>query len=241
MTTKPRCPTAMDLIRPLKIVESQFLQVLLPGFSLRRWGKGLELSVEFDDETDTIYSRAGKAKAKERNLDFDDNTLEFKQKLEALRAGKIEGFEWKKSDFRFRYASGGTLPILRFEDEDYYCLFYRDIFPIGWNIANGGCDTLEELLNPVEAIKRELCEELVIVDDCRGIQYTLAGDTETGPPKPYHVSAQRAFWLEIFPQLARHSFERVVAAMKWLDGPDRLRVNIKDYDSSHISGHSCPN
>lgn len=59
-------------------------------------------------------------------------------------------------NFPFRYASGGTLPILRMEGQGYYCFFYRDIFPIGWNIANGGCCTREELLNPQMTIEREL-------------------------------------------------------------------------------------
>jgi hypothetical protein len=40
--------------------------------------------------------------------------------------------------FPFRYASGGVLPILRIGRKEFFCFFYRDIDPVGWNIANGG-------------------------------------------------------------------------------------------------------
>jgi len=48
---------------------------------------------------------------------------------------------------------------VRIKEEEYYCLFYRDIFPVGWNIANGGSDNNEELLNPLLTIERSFVKK----------------------------------------------------------------------------------
>ena len=46
--------------------------------------------------------------------------------------------------FPFRFGNGGTLPVVRLADRDYYSLFYREVAPIGWNIANGGAESAAE-------------------------------------------------------------------------------------------------
>ena len=51
---------ASEFIRPLKVAENHFLQVLLSKFLLNRSGGGASLEVEFDEETPAIWSRLGK-------------------------------------------------------------------------------------------------------------------------------------------------------------------------------------
>jgi len=64
----------------------------------------------------------------------------------------------------YRWASGGTLPIVRWHGAWWCALFWRDIQPIGWNIANGASETKEEYKNLDRLIARETREELIILD-----------------------------------------------------------------------------
>jgi len=63
--------------------------------------------------------------------------------------------------------------VIRCNDRDYYCLFYREIAPVGWNIANGGAESVAELLDPLATIERELREELIIVEPAAGHRYVI--------------------------------------------------------------------
>ncbi len=225
-----------DLIRPLKLVETQFLQVLLTRFSLSRCRSGFQLSVEFNDDTKTISTGSGKSRVKEEILNFESESSKYQKQFEALLIeNQGEDIPWNNENFRFRYASGGTLPILRMDGVDYYCLFYRDIFPIGWNIANGGCCTREELLRPVETIERELSEELVILDRWKKVQYIFKGDDVAPCFRPHRVARGTA-WEQVLGGRAFDSLKKVQAPMKWMNGPDCLKVRIGDCDFDETTG-----
>jgi len=64
----------------------------------------------------------------------------------------------------YRWASGGTLPIVRWRGSWWCALFWRDIPPVGWNIANGASETKDEYKNLDQLIARETREELVVLD-----------------------------------------------------------------------------
>jgi len=49
-----------EFVRPLGQVQNEFLQVLLPEFSLRHGEPGLVLEVEFDFESPAVWLRRGK-------------------------------------------------------------------------------------------------------------------------------------------------------------------------------------
>ena len=61
-----------------------------------------------------------------------------------------------------RWASGGFLPVARWRGRQWVCLFFRDIYPVGWNIANGASETKDEYKHLNRLIYRETLEELVI-------------------------------------------------------------------------------
>jgi len=224
-----------ELIRPLKYVENQFLQVLLTRFSLKRDGAGVELRLECGDDTPTISTRLGKSRIRKGISDFEKKSDDYQKLFDSIliRGTKKTPLKYHDKGFPFRYASGGTLPIVRLDGRDYYCLFYRDISPIGWNIANGGCCTREELLDPTQTIRRELREELVIVDRSKRTQYVIPGGERALLSRP-HLAAQGG-WTEIFKELAHYSFKEADLPVKWLEGPDRVEVRVED-EHSEVRG-----
>lgn len=70
--------------------------------------------------------------------------------------------------YPLRWSSGGAIPLVTRTDpwtgtdETWVALFFRNIDPIGWNIANGASDVLEEQYDLYKLINREFCEELLI-------------------------------------------------------------------------------
>ncbi len=148
-------------IYPLRQAESGLLQVLLPEFRLSRRADGFLLDVYFDEETPTIRRREGKARIRKEMPGYPSGVPRLQSAIESVLFGSRQCFHHADAEFVFRYASGGTLPIIEADGVAYYCLFYRDVFPVGWNIANGASDSLAELLNPTLAIERELREELM--------------------------------------------------------------------------------
>ena len=215
-------------VRPSHLAENHFLELLLTRFSMRRAGQGTELQVRFDDHTPAITQRQAKHAVLGSIKDFHARSAALQKQLDAFLIDQ-EGdrFTHPSSDddiaFPFRYASGGTLPILRLGEEEYYCLFYRDIFPVGWNIANGGSDSREELLNPVETIRRELREELIILDLHQGIRYVFKDDYGKRLDRPEFDVARR-IWQKRFKHLDFENFEEREIPVKFLEGPDSLKI-----------------
>ena len=215
-------------VRSLRARESEFLQVLLTELSLKRRGPGSELSIYFGGDTPTISTREAKHDVKSRISDFQSNTERLQRLLDNFlvkRKGKKLELS-KPADgpaFPFRYGSGGALPVVHLEGKEYYCLFHRDVDPIGWNIANGGTDTLAELLNPIETMHRELREELVIIEPKKKWRYVFSDDYG----KPFDLpefAVARQIWKEHFPQLDFRNFKEVELPLKWDNGPDVLRI-----------------
>lgn len=229
---------AARLVQPLHDVENEFLQVVLTQFRLTRQGEGVQLEVEFDETTPTIWRRAGKSHIREEIAratgGFAEAARAHQEKLDAVLYGnQTPGCAHNDGNFPFRFASGGTLPIVRMKDRhapsferDYYCLLYREIFPIGWNIANGGCDTRDELLDPTQTIERELREELLIFDLVHKERYVFSGDAEKPLDLPEFRTARR-FWQEKLPQYEFADFEERDIPVKWLNGPDSIVIRAR--------------
>jgi hypothetical protein len=215
--------------------ERDLIQLLLKDFSLSRSGKGASLGVSFGINTKKITNRDRKDVIKATIPRFRQAACRLQERLDGfLIENRGPGLEIEERDFKFRYASGGVLPILRRGGRDYYCLFYREVDPIGWNIANGSTNTLVELLNPLEAANRELCEELLIVNPENKIRYVFADDSGKLPACPEFAVA-RQIWNEFFPELDFPGFEEVEKRLKWDDGPDELRISTEFGGSRTIS------
>jgi len=217
-----------DLVLPLRCAENAFLEVLLSRFRLERHrdSEGLELSVAFSDATPATWNRAGRQALRARMPHFDQQAALYAAKLrELIFAQKGSVFSHNDPNFVFRWASAGTLPVLNIGRKEYYCLFFRDVFPIGWNIANGATDTAEELLNPLRALERELGEELVLFDPERKVRYVLRPDKDTILDRP-EFAVFRKHWRDQFPDLDITRFRIAKLPLRWEKAPDRVNVRM---------------
>ena len=231
-------PKGEKLVRPLHSAENRFLQILISRFSLARQKRGSVLHVQFDYKTPAIWSREAKYYIEENLPGFDKKSNEIQCKLDAfLLEQEGEKVEFSDPDFVFRYVSGGTLPIIDLGGTEYVCLFYRDIKPIGWNIANGGSDSLDELRNPELVIDRELREELIIVDPEKKEYYAFRGGSKF-LDRPEFVLA-RAFWDKRFRELKLPRFEELdeeEAQVETIGGPDSLSLQYGNEAPENITG-----
>jgi hypothetical protein len=121
-----------EFVRPLQMAENSFLQVLLTQFTLQRAGQGTNLSLRFDGGMPAIWTRQAKDYLKGHIPAFARKAAQYQQRLDAVLVDRTETtLAFQDADFPFRYCSGGALPVLRMGDREFYCLFYRDIYPIG--------------------------------------------------------------------------------------------------------------
>ncbi len=111
-------PPDDKFIRPLHLAENHFLELLLTQFTMQRTGKGTELQVSFNHLTPAITQRLAKPAVLGRIPDFASKSATLQRGLDAFLIDQ-EGDEFTHNDsgFPFRYASGGTLPILRLGEE----------------------------------------------------------------------------------------------------------------------------
>ncbi len=223
---------------PLHVAESRYLQLLLSEFSLgrERGKRGATLSVKFTDETDAIWSEAAKSYLRDSTRDFEEQSKKYQAELDAfLLDNEGDAYEFHDDEFLFRYVSGGTLPIIVIDSEDYYCLFYRTRSPIGWNIANGGSDSFEELRNPEIVIARELLEELILIDDEH--DFLLPVEPEIVRPE---LRLVRERWNQILAPLGSHPFdkpqEQIRGSVESIKGPDCLSITYEGEDSHVLTG-----
>jgi len=49
-----------EYVKPLRLAESKFLEILVTAFSLMRYASGVCLKTRFDKDTPAVWSREGK-------------------------------------------------------------------------------------------------------------------------------------------------------------------------------------
>lgn len=222
-------------IRRLIDLDNFFLEALVPAFELTRRAGGCHVSLEFDDDSLAIWGNGGKMELLRMIPDFDKRASEIQSKIEAvIHRGKRRVYRHDDPAFPFRYANGGALPIIRYRGADYYCLFYRDVFPVGWNIANGGSDSRYEMLAPEFTIERELREELIALDLKRHAWYVFQAYPQWPIDMPEFRLA-RQFWQQHFPGHDLEGFDKNPVPMQWLNGPDTLRVRDRNSLQNTVS------
>lgn len=214
---------------PLRIVEGRFMQVLISSFELQRKDKEVVLTVNMESDTLTIWSWEGKQLLRESIMNsqvelvnyYRDILNEFLVYHQGDSKPLIIPRSQDTGKIFFRYASGGTLPIVKYKNDEYYCLIYREIYPIGWNIANGGCDRCDELLHPEKTILRELNEELIIIDLAQNHRYVL-GETCEYPEFILARDVLKSKYGIDWGNLNIHKPKN----FSWEPGPDKLMVQI---------------
>lgn len=202
------------------------LQVLLPEFTLTKGNQGLLLEVTVTDDLPSIVDSEGKRQFFQAVMGASEEGKKslVRSLTRFFRDERLLSYRFDCSAYPLRYGNGGVLPIIRLDSEDYFCLFYRDVFPIGWTIANGSSDTLEEMLDPERIIHREFGEELFIADHEKGLIYAFEPGDETAPPG-FQREALLA-WKEKFRDFEIDRYKRLSIPIKWLTGPDRVRALV---------------
>jgi len=226
-----------NLVLPIHLAANNFLEVLLDNFKLERFGDGSLLTVNFNKNSLAVWGFLGKEEVKKGINDYQVKYPKLQRILDdflVYQKYEKDVFELKdflfvkENRFPFRYASGGTLPIVRYGSKEYFCLFYREIDPIGWNIANGGCDDRNELLNPLDTIERELNEELIAFDKEKEIHYVFKYDNGKSLNLPEFVATRRLLRKIIGKDI--EAFQKIEIPLTWIDGPDRLFIKMDEDD-----------
>ena len=229
-----------DHVGELHTFERDFLQVLLHEFSLFRSEHGVQLEVAFDHRSPTIATREARRFVRLNTPGFDKTGAKLEKRLRQVYSGERPAFNHKDEEFAFRYASGGTLPILKIDGIEYYCLFLRGLHPIGWNLANGGCNSVEELCDPTKTIMRELQEELIVVDSSNWYSFGSVGNDSFERPE---FAVARDYWNQQFDKLCLLHFDQLdrrTLRVPESEGPDFLTVHFMrdrplSYDSLFVS------
>ena len=222
-----------NYVRPIVLAENQFLQVLVDRFRIRRKGNGFELEVAFSEESPSIWLRA--AKRHLLNTIPSERRAALQRKIEAFFSSQAERFDYQDPRFPFRLGNGGTLPVVRLKGIDYYCLFYRDSHPTGWNIANGAANNRHDILHPDAIVERELREELIIVEPERGRRYVFDWhDARLRDHPDFALANER--WTERFKRQGFPAFQDVPLPLKWSLPPDadRQATDERNHDSMRI-------
>ena len=213
---------ANQQILPLNLAGNQFLQALVTNFEIRRTPHGCELTVRFDGSTPAIWLRAMKGQLRKTLTRKRVEACQLRIDA-ALHDPQGKTYRHADATFPFRWANGGTLPLVRMGCKSYAVLFYRDEHPVGWNLANGASDNLLEMRDPFAVVERELREELLIVGGGHRHRYVF-GMNEGRPLEHPEFVAARHIWDRLFKAPPFSSLQELEIPLHWMAGPDTVRI-----------------
>ena len=130
------------------------------------------LQVSLMDEGYGIYSNQGKKFLHDRFLTRNREAGEevIKRSIafyELMKPAQRLGATWLWNEFGtllpMRWASGGILPLVRYQGDYWVLLFFRDRPPVGLNVPNGASECKDEYKDPWRLIDREFNEEVVVL------------------------------------------------------------------------------
>lgn len=211
----------------------EFIQVLVDEFTLTREEKGKCLKFRIDNNTLSI--RNSKAKEllnihlKKANKGDTNPLVDELKKFES--DNQILSYRFNCSNFPFRYANGGVLPIIRINRKDYFCMFYRAIFPVGWNIANGAANDIDDIRNPVGIIHREFSEEFIIADHKEKYLYVFDAHNEETMCGTQEQALE--LWNKEISEGDLKEYTRKSIPLKWIEGRDKLELTYGNKIYSH--------
>lgn len=218
------------MFRKLKSTSEGFLQVLIKEFILGRTKTGISLDISVDDSSECLIKSSEKRELKELI------TPENREKLSSDLGTFFENPDFLAHKFSFsgsplRFANGGVLPIITIENKEYFCLFYRTIEPIGWNIANGASNNLAEIINPEKVVYREFSEEFIITDQNshssggQNNKLLLFKENEDFYSTGSQDTALKLWSEKLDPEHnIADSYEKLALPIKWINGPDELII-----------------
>lgn len=133
-----------------------------------QYSRNVELRVELSGLTHGICNNAGKVHMLERwgrDAGFAERCSELSRQVLEVQNGKRHALRIECDQLPLRWASGGVLPVVEWRNRTWLALFFRDIEPIGLNIANGASESPVEWLKLDQLMLREFGEELLVLAD----------------------------------------------------------------------------
>lgn len=128
------------------------------------------LDLDLRDESFGLYNNAGKRFLTRRFGKSATSDEIIKQSsrfhnfmLPSAPAGNSMIWGETGENVPLRWASGGFLPIVRYNKRHWALLFFRDIPPIGLNVANGASENKNEYKDLHRLIGREFSEEVILL------------------------------------------------------------------------------
>ena len=205
----------------------EFLQVLIEGFTLDKLPNGNCIKLELHDNDSCLKNPKNKSELEDelkKNMPmYTKQKLKIQEELDNFSSNKkILSYHFDCSKYPLRYANGGVLPIMKINSNDYFCLFYRTIFPIGWNIANGASNNLTDLLDPRRVISREFSEEFVIMDHTKKILYLFNCDDSKTMLGTQSLALK--LWAKKINNEEITKYKKMPIPLKWIEGPDRIQI-----------------
>ena len=216
--------------KQLKETSEGFLQVLVKEFRLLKTKVGIQLQLKIDKNDLCITKSRGKVALEDKIIE--DDRIGFENKLNlVLNDENHLGYHFNCPETPLRFSNGGVLPIIKLDDKEYFCLFYRTIVPTGWNIANGASNNLQELLYPEDVVIREFSEEFLAIDPITKNErdhgkYTIYSYSENDDI--YSTGCQDLSIEEWSTKLntkfnTKEDIKKLLP-VKWIDGPDQIIV-----------------
>ncbi|MBN2584824.1 MAG: hypothetical protein JXL80_17300 [Planctomycetes bacterium] len=132
---------------------------------LKRENGKYVMQVDLKGQSCAIYNNAGKQFLRARFCGEDQRREHAEKSHETHRFLMGDCPDRKELQVcipGLRWVSGGFLPVAKWHGSEWVCLFFRDIHPIGWNLANGASENKAEYKDLDKLIYRETHEELVI-------------------------------------------------------------------------------
>lgn len=227
--TRPKRELPLPSEAPLKEIEMRrppdqaFLIALVNNVRSEPIERGKRLILDIRDDQKSIYSNAGKGEFFDRVRRIDrEPVLQWEKDIESGRESA-----YFREDLPLRWASGGALPVVHHRGESFLVLFFREIYPEGWNTANGASDTWDEMYQLRRLVEREFREEVLIHDPNHGVVYWFAD-----PERDYHDLMHQKRALELW-GLGRCA--RKPLPCRFHRGPDSVCVRMLREGSVEIA------
>ena len=113
-------------------------------------------------------------------------------KIHGIFLGNLNPQAYKVDQPNLRWASGGVLSRVEYNERMWFSFFFRDIPPFGWNISLGASEHEDEMTDPSKFLMREFFEETLVCRPGNGgqtIQRPFAGP---GPSVSDPLALQKA-------------------------------------------------
>jgi len=214
-------------IHKLGSLPGGYLQALVREFVLTREGNGEVLDLAIEEGADTLLGWQGKRTFFDALKKRGPNARRLLGRALSRfrRDERMLSYRFDASDCPLRYGNGGVLPVVRLDADEYFCLFYRDVFPVGWNIANGASDSEEEMLDPARIVLREYGEELFIGNHEHRLFYAFEPGDEVAPAG-FRDDALKA-WRRKLRKRRFARYRRLSIPTKWIEGPDTVHAAVR--------------